>query len=259
MTVEFRLATGARARHLGAVDSTNAEALRLAAAGERGPLWLWADVQVHGRGRQGRRWESEAGNLYASLLVAFDVRPGEAASISLAAPLAVVATLNGFLSEGVKARLKWPNDVLVQGRKVAGVLVESFMAGPAERFVFVIGCGLNLRHAPLRSRYGATSLYEHGAGVSPLAALEVLAHQMEVALALWDRGAGIAAVRAAWISHAEGIGRKMVVARGREALAGTFEGLALSGALRLRLGDGQIAEIDAGEVLSVDHSPETAV
>ncbi len=220
---------------------------------------MWADSQLHGRGRQGRRWESEAGNLYASLLVTFDVRMSEAAGISLAAPLAVVATLNSFLPESAEARLKWPNDVLVSGRKVAGILVESTAIEHADQYVFIIGCGLNLRHAPVRSRYGATSLDEHGAAVSPLAALEVLARHMAVVLALWDGGAGMAAIRSAWISHAEGIGKRLVVRRGEEALAGTFEDLAPSGALRLRLGDGRIAEIAAGEVCSIDHSGETPI
>lgn len=252
MAEEFRLAAGVRARHLAAVDSTNAEALRLAAAGEPGPLWIWADAQREGRGRQGRRWESQAGNLYATLLISCDVRPADASSLSLAAPLAVVETLNAFLHQPLRARLKWPNDVLVEARKVAGILVESTLAGLNDRHLFVIGCGLNLAHAPLRSRYGATSLAEHGAVVSPGKALEMLARRMTAVLALWDGGAGIAAVCTAWIGHADGLGRRMLVKRGDEPLSGTFEGLAASGALRLRLDDGRVAEINAGEVLSVD-------
>ncbi len=255
MTLE--LAIGAPARHLTSVDSTNAEALRLAQAGEQGPLWIWADVQHEGRGRRGRRWDSVAGNLYATLLITLDARPNNAASLSLAAPLAVLATVNGFLSDRMRARLKWPNDVLLGGRKVAGILVESLTMPSRDRYVFAIGCGLNLRHAPLSSRYGATSLSEHGVDASPVAALEVLVREMALALAMWDGGAGVAAVCAAWMSHADGLGRRMVVKRGDEPLSGTFAGLADSGALLLRLADGQLVEINAGEVLSADIMPET--
>ena len=161
------MAIGARARHLTSVDSTNAEALRLAQAGEEGPLWIWADVQEQGRGRRGRRWDSAAGNLYATLLVTLDALPGQAASLSLAAPLAVLATVNDFLTGDMRARLKWPNDVLLAGRKVAGILVESLTTTCHNRYIFAIGCGLNLRHAPASSRYGATSLSNHGAAASP--------------------------------------------------------------------------------------------
>jgi BirA family biotin operon repressor/biotin-[acetyl-CoA-carboxylase] ligase len=255
---EIRLATGERARHLPTVDSTNGEAFRLAAAGEKGPLWLWADIQLQGRGRQGRRWESEPGNLYATLLLSFDEWPARAASLSLAAPLAVVATLNDFLPGSTRARLKWPNDVLVDNRKVAGILVESSTTAD-KRHVFAVGCGLNLHQAPLRSRYGATSLFDHGVNVAPLMALEALARQMRSAISTWNGGLGIAEIRNAWLKHADGLGQRIVVMRGDDALSGTFEGLAHSGALQLRLSDGQLAEIHAGEVLSVDVTGETAV
>jgi BirA family biotin operon repressor/biotin-[acetyl-CoA-carboxylase] ligase len=259
VVTEFQLKAGMHVRHLKSVDSTNAEAMRLAASGECGPMWVWADVQLQGRGRHGRHWHSQAGNLYATLLLSFEEAPEEPASISLAAPLAVVSTLNCFLPGPVKARLKWPNDVLLAGRKAAGILVESATGGPGGRWVVALGCGLNIRHAPRRSRYGATSLLEHGAIVEPLAVLQELAVQMTRVLSTWDRGAGLDAIRAEWISHAEGMGQRLAVARGEGRLSGTFDGLAPSGALRLRLADGQVVDISAGEVISIDLAGETVV
>src|SRR6185295_10281062 len=116
---EGELPNGCRVLHLEEIDSTNAEALRLAAAGEKGPLWVVARRQAQGRGRQGRQWISDPGNLYASLLREIDVPPRASAGLSLVAPLAVRASLAKWLPSA-RIELKWPNDVLLEDEKVAG-------------------------------------------------------------------------------------------------------------------------------------------
>ena len=125
METFVRLPHGYRLRHLAEIDSTNAEAMRLSAAGDQGPLWFWADRQLHGRGRQGRSWISEAGNLYATLLLTLEMPAAAAGSLSVAVSLAVLGVLRRFIASEAKLELKWPNDVLIDGRKAAGILVES--------------------------------------------------------------------------------------------------------------------------------------
>src|SRR5688500_5688115 len=125
METPVRLPHGYRLIHLAEVDSTNAEAMRLSAAGERGPVWIWSDRQLQGRGRQGRSWISESGNIHATLLLTIAVLPAAAGSLSVAVSLAVLGVLRRFIGMQSKLELKWPNDVLIEGRKAAGILVES--------------------------------------------------------------------------------------------------------------------------------------
>jgi BirA family biotin operon repressor/biotin-[acetyl-CoA-carboxylase] ligase len=247
--MDVRLPPGYRLIHFREIDSTNAEALRRAAEGERGPLWLWADRQLEGRGRLGRSWESEPGNLYATLLISFSSTPKAAASLSVMVPLAVLKTFEGLLPAGARLELKWPNDVLLEGRKAAGILVESTLQ--KNSMPVAIGCGLNLRHAPEQTRYGATTLAEHGASVSPQAALEALAAQLDRYLKIWSDGEGFAALKASWLHYAKGLGQAITINLSGEAAAGLFEGLANDGGLLLRSGEG-VRVFHAGEVSLAD-------
>src|SRR5882672_7612875 len=145
------LAPGAAAAGVGliacdTVGSTNAEALRCARAGETGPLWITARAQSAGRGRRGRAWVSEPGNLYATLLLTDPAPPARAAQLSFVAALAVhdaIAQLAPSLAP--RLALKWPNDVLCDGRKAAGILIEAEGAHP---LIVAVGIGVNCRHHP---------------------------------------------------------------------------------------------------------------
>ncbi|HKQ95112.1 MAG TPA: biotin--[acetyl-CoA-carboxylase] ligase [Aestuariivirgaceae bacterium] len=243
---QARLPRGYRLLHLDEVDSTNAEALRRAADGERGPQWVWADSQLKGRGRQGRHWESRSGNLYASLLLALPVRASASAGLSLGAPVAVRATLKALLPSNLPVDLKWPNDVLLPDGKVAGILLES-IAGEASTVV-VIGCGINVRDAPLGTRYGATALARHGIEVTALQVLEELARQMDDMLRLWNNGKDFETIRRLWLDAAKGIGSRISIKAGGETVEGIFEGLSADGALLLRLDSGALEVVRAGDV-----------
>jgi BirA family transcriptional regulator, biotin operon repressor / biotin---[acetyl-CoA-carboxylase] ligase len=228
--------------------STNDEARRQAASGARGPLWIVAERQTEGRGRQGRTWLSEPGNLTATYLCAPRLGPAEAAQLSFVAALAVADLVDG-LSPGL-ATLKWPNDVLIRGRKVAGILLES--AGGADGLVqwLAIGIGVNLTYHPEGTEFPATSFVAEGLAAPPLReAVARLARALDHWLAIHARD-GFAPVRDAWLGRGPEPGARLTVRLGHEILAGTFAGLSEDGALMLRGADGELRRISAGEVFS---------
>lgn len=230
------------------IDSTNAEAHRLADAGERGPMWIWARRQTAGRGRRGRNWASEPGNLFATLLAAFPVQARDATELSFVAALAARDALAGFLPGGGGLTLKWPNDVLLDGAKVAGILTETCGSSTPDHTVVAVGCGLNLAHAPSDTRYPATALARHGAVVEPGDAMQALAGAMEGWLSVWNDGNGFPAVRRAWVDGAHRLGHEIVVTVDGKPVVGIFEGLAEDGALVLGGPGRQSHRFHAGEV-----------
>lgn len=235
------------------LDSTNAEARRLAEAGELGPVWITAERQTSGRGRRGRAWSTGEGNLAATLLFVCERPPAEAAQVAFVAALAVAQTFDAFVPPSLVS-IKWPNDVLIDGRKAAGILIESG-ASPAGGLWIAAGCGLNLAHAPGDTERPATSAAEHLRGdvpatPAPAAALAVLAQAFEQRLAAWDTY-GFAAVADAWSVRAAGLNRPCVARLEGETVEGVAEGLDPDGALRLRLATGAIRRITAGDVFPV--------
>ena len=237
-----------RAVQFDEIDSTNAEAMRRASGGERGPLWIVAARQTAGRGRQGRRWDSETGNLYATLLVTLPAPAAIAAQTSFVAALAVHDLAAGVVAAPEKLALKWPNDVLLEGAKLAGILIETLARDEPATTTVAIGIGINLASAPDHTRYGAISLAAHGAHVTPQDAFAGLAAAMAQRLAEWNDGAGFALIRSDWMARAAGLGGKASVTMGERTVTGEFAGLASDGALLLSVTGGQIHCIHAGEV-----------
>jgi BirA family transcriptional regulator, biotin operon repressor / biotin---[acetyl-CoA-carboxylase] ligase len=245
--------------HLDSVDSTNAEALRRAHDGARGPLWVVAATQTAGRGRRGRAWVSPAGNLYASVLL-IDPAPAAAApQLAFVAGLAVhdaCAALAPGLADAL--RLKWPNDLLCRGAKIAGILIEG-EGGPSIEggagVVAVIGIGVNCGHHPDAVEYPATNFAAQGAPVAAPALLEALRRTMAARLGEWDRGAGFAAIRSAWLARAAGLDQRMRARLPDREATGVFEALDEAGRLILRLADGRREVITAGEVFPVREEP----
>lgn len=230
-----------------ALDSTNAEARRRAEAGQAGPVWITAATQTAGRGRRGRAWVSPKGNLAATLLTVTDLAPAEAAQFSFVAALAATDLADACLGQGV-ARLKWPNDVLIHGRKAVGILVESG-SRPDGRLWLAVGIGVNLAHAPTDVERPAASFADHmnGPPPSPLDALGILATAFERWRKAWTTR-GFAAIADGWTSRAMGLGEACEARLPNRTLKGTAEGLDLDGALRLRLPDGGLERITAGDV-----------
>lgn len=237
-------------RHLAVdrVDSTNSEALRLAVAGEPDGLWITARSQSAGRGRRGRIWASEPGNLHASLLLV-DPAPAPAlANLPLVAALAAWRALRQIL-ERVPAALsiKWPNDILVDGAKISGVLLES-TAVPGGRMAVVIGWGINCAHHPETAMYPATNLAACGFSVTPEEMFLRLAAATAASLAEWNRGAGFGETRLAWRRAAHGLGQQVELQLPEGPVAGWFEDIDPEGHLCLRQPDGVVRRIFAGDL-----------
>ncbi len=229
------------------IDSTNAEARRRAEAGATGPLWISALRQTAGRGRRGRVWETGAGgNLAATLLLHTDKPPGQAAQISFVAALAVTDLVRDHV-HSAPAEVKWPNDVLVQGRKIAGVLVESGPAPSGGQWL-AVGVGVNLAEGPVVAERPATSFAAEGAAPpSPHDAVAALADGFQAWLDTW-LAQGFAPIAAAWTERAHGLGQACRAHLGDQVIDGVAEGLEPDGALRLRLADGGVRRISAGDV-----------
>ena len=229
------------------MDSTNAEARRRAEAGEAGPLWITAAVQTAGRGRRGRAWSTQRGNLAATLLMVTDKPPAEAAQLSFVAALAACDLADTCLGVGA-ARLKWPNDVMVYGDKAVGILVESG-ARPDGRLWLAVGIGINLRHAPSALERPATAFADHmpSPPPEPLVALEILASAFARWQAVWMLE-GFPLIAAAWTTRALGLGERCEARLPNTTLSGIAEGMDPDGALRLRLDDGRLERVTAGDV-----------
>jgi len=229
------------------LDSTNAEARRRAEAGDTGPVWITARTQTAGRGRRGRSWATDEGNLAATLLMTTEVPAAEAAQVSFLAALAAAELADTCLGPGA-AQLKWPNDVLVYGRKAVGVLVESG-ARPDRSLWLAIGVGVNLARHPTDVERPATSFAEHVAGrpPEPRQALEILAARFERWRALWA-AEGFAPIAQAWTERAYGLGHACEARLPNRTVCGVAEGLDPDGALRLRLAGGAVERITAGDV-----------
>jgi len=236
---------GVRHKNYEALGSTNAEALALARAGERGPLWISARTQSAGRGRRGSHWVSPAGNLHATLLLSEPSQPAHAPQLSFVAALAVHDAVAATAPQlGPDLKVKWPNDLLVQNAKVAGILVEG-ESNP--RFAVVIGIGVNCALHPDNTDYPAVDLAGLGALVVPDALLQELAEAMQKRLAQWKGGLGFSATRADWLKRAAGLGEILRVRLPERELYGRFQGLDDAGRLLLEQA-GTVTPVTAGEV-----------
>ncbi len=241
---------GVDRRVLESVDSTNAEAARIA-PGLAGPCWIMALRQTAARGRRGRAWANPQGNFAATLVLRPTEPPAQAALRSFVAALALRDALVTLTGQEAAFRLKWPNDVLVNGGKLAGILLESAGQGGGMAHL-AIGIGVNLARAPAAALLGpeavppASLAAETGVSVTPLQFLETLAPA-------YDRRErqfvtyGFAPIRTAWLAHAARLGAPVTARTGRETLTGTFETVDETGNLLLKTGDGRRA-IPAADV-----------
>jgi BirA family transcriptional regulator, biotin operon repressor / biotin---[acetyl-CoA-carboxylase] ligase len=239
---------GTRIKTYETLGSTNAEALALARAGERGPLWITARSQSAGRGRRGSTWASPPGNLYATLLLTAPAPPAQAPQLCFVAALALHDAVSGIAPvPGPRLALKWPNDLLLDGAKIAGILIEG-ESKPA--FAVAIGIGVNCAAHPDDTAFPATDLAAAGAMVTPDGLLAALAEAMQTRLAQWNRGQGFAAIRADWLKRADGLGREIRVRLPERELTGRFEGLDEAGRLLLK-GPGGVSTVTAGDVFGL--------
>ena len=227
-------------RFVDETGSTNADLLALGTDAREGD-WLVARRQSAGRGRSGRLWQDGAGNFMGSTVVR--LRPGDppAQTLALVAGLAGRQAV-GAVAAGLPARLKWPNDLLLAGAKLAGVLLER--AGET----VVVGIGVNLAQTPQVEGRESTSLFAHGVTVAPSDFAEVLADRFAVLLAAWRDG-DWPRLRELWLANAHPVGTVLEVRDPNGArIAGAFAGLGADGSALLRLADGSTRPIHAGDV-----------
>nr|WP_319389015.1 biotin--[acetyl-CoA-carboxylase] ligase [uncultured Cohaesibacter sp.] len=232
------------------IDSTNKFALDAAKGGEESGLWIKAGQQTQGRGRRGRHWSSEPGNLAATLLLINPAQPSLVGQLPLVSATAVHRAICDLIPAHLHGlvRIKWPNDLLWGDQKVCGILLESaFMVDG--RMAVAIGIGVNCQTHPTETDgLAAADIAQSGYEVAPDALLERLAFHMDDRLSVWRNGADFASIRADWLACAKGLGQHVVARLPNEVVEGTFEMLDESGALILRLADGQTRVIYAGDV-----------
>ncbi|WP_375457285.1 biotin--[acetyl-CoA-carboxylase] ligase [uncultured Methylobacterium sp.] len=239
------------------LGSTNTEALAQARAGAVGPLWIAAHAQAAGRGRRGNAWASAPGNLTASVLwPVAGVEPERVAGLGFVAGVALADALDeacGTADDcpgGDAARrfgLKWPNDVLVGGRKLAGILLEAETL-PGGRRAVVIGFGVNVAAVPEGFPDTAVSLAGLGHAADAGTLLSGLTNKLAAAVRIWDRGRGFPEIRERWLARASGLGSRIAVRSGVETLHGVFEEIDEGGRLVILAPDGARRTVTAGEV-----------
>lgn len=224
------------------VGSTNEEAKRLAMHKAPEGVVVWAKEQTAGHGRRSRNWHSSRGNLFCSIILKPEKPLAEACQISFVATVALVEALDKLCK--LKACCKWPNDVLVNGKKLSGLLLE---VSGEEQSDIILGLGVNVATSPDKEvLYPATSLKKEGADVSVETVLEAFLLSFNNWYEIWKKE-GFASVGKAWLSNAKGIGGKITVRLPAATLQGTFKGLDNNGALLLDI-DGKTKKITAGDV-----------
>jgi BirA family biotin operon repressor/biotin-[acetyl-CoA-carboxylase] ligase len=229
------------------VGSTNDEAKSLARSGVGEGTLVWALEQTSGRGRRGREWVSPAGNLYTSLVLRPACPLDRAAQLGFVAALAIGDALAALLPGLGGLACKWPNDVLVRGRKIAGILLESEVGQDGNLAFLIVGVGINLVSAPVRSEFPATSVVGDGyPPPEPAAMLEAFARHFESWTRRW-REEGFAPVREAWRARATGLGQPIRVRLEGTTLHGRFADIDQRGVLLLDTPDGR-RRISAGDV-----------
>ncbi len=254
-------ARGYRLHGFDTVGSTSTEAAQAAQAGDVGDVWFAALQQTAGRGRRGRQWETAHGNLAASLLVVPDCDPAQAATLGFVAGVALNRALARFvpgatvrlgidgadLAGGGRIALKWPNDVLADGAKLAGILLEA-IARKDGRMAIVAGIGVNVVAAPEGLPYPAVSITSLGWPVTAAEIFAALSDEWVDAFDIWNNGRGVPDILALWRSAAAGIGAPVAVNRDGEVVRGIFETIDSAGRLIVRAEDNSRVAITAGDV-----------
>ncbi len=252
-------AEGYRLEAHDSVGSTNALALNHAKAGDPGKLWVVSTRQESGRGRRGRVWATPSGNLAATLLLVETYELRLAATLGFVAGLALADALDAVVPHrriaiaadgggrgAERFELKWPNDVLSDGAKLAGILLESAILDGG-RFALAVGIGVNVVAHPADLPYPATSLQALGADVDAERLFLALSDAWSANRRDWDRGRGLTRIRQRWLSRAAGLGSEVAVRVDGNVVRGVFETIDEDCRFVIRAGAGTVT-IAAGDV-----------
>jgi BirA family biotin operon repressor/biotin-[acetyl-CoA-carboxylase] ligase len=238
------------------IGSTNAEAMARARDGERRPTWFVTTEQTAGRGRRQRPWVAPRGNLASSILEVMDVSPAVAATLGFAAglslesalqKLSIEANLRRAGAETLKYALKWPNDVLAERQKLAGILLEA-EAVAGDRLAVVVGIGTNVIAAPEGTPTPATSLAALGVHIGAEELFAALSDAWVEFRGIWDNGRGFADIRKLWLERAFGLGERVAIRTGTAVVEGAFDTIDESGCLIVCTAEGKRTAVTAGEV-----------
>ncbi len=233
------------------VDSTNSEALRLANSGAIGNFVVVSNLQTGGRGSKGRLWKSIAGNLHASILLDSSVDCKKHPQLSFVIANAVFEALTKLAQEkkiNLNIQLKWPNDILIDGKKVGGILLESISL--LNKNYVVIGMGINIIEAPANVAFPATSLYDEGLmleGSDEL--LDLIMNKFDKLYKRWAVDNNFIRTRKDWMRRAYNINKVITIDDGNRRLSGTFKEIDFDGSIRIQLAGGQLYNLAAGDVL----------
>jgi BirA family transcriptional regulator, biotin operon repressor / biotin---[acetyl-CoA-carboxylase] ligase len=231
-------------RHFETIDSTNLEAARLASAEEQGPLWIIADEQHSGKGRLGRTWTSLKGNLYSTFLLPLDAPPQTTPQIGFVVALAVHDAISN-LCPTETTQLKWPNDCLLEGGKVAGILCETTQGH------IIIGCGINIAHSPQGLAYPTAHMQRFNPNATITSVFASYRTNLQSRLNQWNNGTGFPTIIIDWQTRAVNLNSTITINQGNATKSGIFRGLAPDGALRLEKADGTVELLYAGDVSPV--------
>ncbi|MGH1349856.1 MAG: biotin--[acetyl-CoA-carboxylase] ligase [Methyloligellaceae bacterium] len=233
------------------IGSTNTEAMSLARDNSEDHLWLWTLKQTQGKGRNGRIWESRQGNLHASLILQLNCEVNTVAQLSLLAGVAAYDALALLCDSSVvnQIRLKWPNDLLLDGAKIGGILLESTKQADQKTVSVVLGTGMNLAYHPELDDKKTTNLSMYKQEIEPRQALESLAKATADWLKIWDLGKNFDQIREAWTLRGQKIGSPIKVNSGREIIHGHFAGLNETGGMILQLSTGAYKDVHFGDVI----------
>ncbi|MDX5592719.1 biotin--[acetyl-CoA-carboxylase] ligase [Pseudovibrio sp. SPO723] len=240
-------APGFTFEHYDSIGSTNSYGIELARQGHPGHLWLRAEEQTEGRGRRGRAWTSDRGNLFASVLLRFDKLDETAVQFPFVAALSLADAVEKACGVTHLVELKWPNDLLINGAKISGILLES-ESHSSYGFYLVCGFGVNVVHHPDLGLYKTTDLRSLGFQCNADLLFLKLAESFEHWLGTWSKPNGFDVVRKAWLERAIGVGEQIRVRLTREEFSGRFVDIDHFGRLILKMDSGETRLVSAGDV-----------
>ncbi len=232
-----------------ACASTNLECMRASEQYDPGNLWITATTQSAGKGSRGRSWTSQPGNLFASVLLVNPCEHSHMSDLTFVAAVTVRNVTESLFGQASDKQisLKWPNDVLLEQRKISGILLESSSGARSSKVV--VGIGVNCSHYPQDTLFPATSLAKHGVKMESQELFARLAEEFANQLRVWDRGNNFGAIRNMWLKNAAGIGEPVEVhLQGSEPLSGEFLDIDDRGQMLIRLEGGTVRQISVGDV-----------
>ena len=233
------------------LDSTNSEALRMAASGSIGDFIILSREQTGGRGQKGRKWVSIPSNLHASILLDSNVDPKRHPQLSFVIANAMYESIASLVTKyklALDIKLKWPNDVLINGKKVAGILLES-ISFRCKNYV-IIGFGVNVMKAPVKIGRAVTSLFDEGIKLKHSDEfLNIVMSKFDKLYTQWQLDNNFIKTRKSWLRRAYNLNKVIIVDDGVSRISGIFKEIDSDGSMRLQLASGQFCNLVAGEVL----------